>query len=748
MPGADAPSLSHASADEPSDVDFYQKVLESLEAAAGLRKDKPFLSSLNLLTENTSDEVDLISAARHPTDCEHSPSQKLPGNAGAYAPSITGCTVLMSRTHLLNYVDERHEASIEIDSSAADVISPILETVSRDTCWLVPIPGSPNFRLSISRNDPSIMDLLRNSDFGRNYPILVDKLLARKISNYGQLYVEPRREWPRGGSELCAPILLCGQSLGCVNIESQQPYAMNPEVLNVITFLCGMAGVAIATRMKSSLIREVNLLVNKMISAGSTASSSWDTPLFNFALAVRKILWCRHVEFVVRASNPWGNETVYSRLVDSVTPPSSIAGLPKEHNLRSPLRPDGWTSKVGLADDDTLGAILHIDKPVFSSAAPMDVYPKKGYWIRRDSNGRVELIAMKEAEVHLEMRLNAKEHKDCTWFFAIRLPVTVTRHGQANPSLPGKAVLWIHHAERGSCQFGSSHRVDKKRLTIYCEHAISIAEACSIVPAMWETSVAGWEQTHAFLNHGGLSEPIGSLYNAIDRGLERCDNDSDRLFWRTRKALAEYLADKVETYTDVLTLWDSKRLRNSIVERASREQEISLREFCDNCWMAATMLKQYSLDVESNIHWTNNVEPDLTIRTSRRHLRELVVQCLRNCRKHGVERDFIKHKKALKVAISAELLASGVFRIIIEDTGPGFDSTLLDRVSFSLIDIRNRIASGQGLGLYIMYNFAAAIGDDKLVIDSGANGKGARISFRIVDRVVSNFETTTVGEIL
>ena len=62
------------------------------------------------------------------------------------------------------------------------------------------------------------------------------KLERRSTRQYSDLYQALDSEWRLPCSELCLPILVAQNVLGCINIECSEPYAWNSAYVNMLTY--------------------------------------------------------------------------------------------------------------------------------------------------------------------------------------------------------------------------------------------------------------------------------------------------------------------------------------------------------------------------------------------------------------------------------------------------------------------------------------------------------------------------------
>jgi hypothetical protein len=475
-----------------------------------------------------------------------------------------------------------------------------------------------------------------------------------------------------------------------------------------MTFLAGLTGVAVASRLKSDLGIAVDEVVAAIANrrsprkegksgAGLVEEQEFDKSLVGYAQALRRALWCKQVAIAVRATNPWSEEGPYSRLVNSADESLSEPGW-------HPLRSDGWTSRLGATAAQTVGAIFALSvapfrAPAWDPKASSNGMPAaRAWWIkaelRDDRSGEMTsaltVTEMTEVERSLTLQLSTRQHGDCIWIFAVKVG--------AGPQMERAcdAVLWIHHREFGSCHFGTAERPDINKLQRYCVHVLDIASACAVIPSAWQAVAGGFDVARMFLQHGDFDLAMGCIAGLA---LRTQTGQRPKEALGPVISLAKYLEQKTGLYSDQGILWKPEALDSQVRARALRTggTPTTLRALANESWEIATEL----VNVEE-IQFRNNIGANVRVLTSEAHLKEVFVQAFRNCRAHG-------RWPNMSVTVSATSLDTGETMIRIEDSGTGLSASARRRRSVA--EVLSDFARGRGgLGMHVVRVFGLALG--------------------------------------
>lgn len=724
MPGMDTLHAQHIG--DLSQRDFYTSLLDTVVTTAIPKRadidasSKLSSSAAMMLMKENSRGVVLESVAQIPPTGYQNEIQSLNTIGHSYRPSISSCTVLTGRTHFINHVDTKQSVCIELPRTwALALVAEVGQNINfniqeiRNHCLL-----------TVSRDRlVEAIDFLNSTTWGRRYNTLVDKLRIRGSANYGDIYLPLSSSWGAPCSELCVPITLCGQSIGCINIEFPS-YFMNPALLNVVTFLSGLAGVAIAMRLKSRLLTNVNRFAQAMGEALDFEAELGNS-LRLFAECVRDAMWCKHVAFAVRANNPRTGEGPYCRLISS-------AERPTTSEPRRGLRKDGWTSWLGQTSNEVIGVVFRFNIADIAEASEDDclILPAERWKILRLSKGDICLEILDDGlrTVDQKLSLSVLDHKDCSTIIAFKLPFAgaVDAGSLTSKSIGSDAILWVSHRHFGICDFGEVGKTDLKKLRLYIDHALSIVSNCAVVPAAWRASATSAEHMKIFLRHGGLGEPLGECESVLAKAIsELPDHSSLHEHLRQLIRISRYMQQKVDLFLDAQILWSRESLLNEIKSRAKASGDgVRIHMIVNDAWHIAKAMSALSMQSESKIFFQNVVPTSLRVRTSESHLLELLLQAFRNCRQYA------RTDKGLKIEVAATTLADGGIRITITDNGPGIRDVLIQRLN--LLDVRSRIKSGHGLGTHVIYTFSEGLGRSTATIRTIPSG-GTQVTFEVVD---------------
>jgi len=677
----------------------YKSILESAIAGLSVAGGNSVLAALFLLEE---DSLGLRLTSRFPSDGPLTDVvQYIAPEGTGFAPSITTFTVLTGRAHLLNYVEPPHEVSIDVDKDVKDLfIAATREKLPPDACKVDPI-GERGFRLRLNRCEATIATL-RNT-LAASLPGLLDKIERRSLINYGMIYKRLRDAWTPPCAELCVPIIVDGHSIGCINLESTTPDAFSPTDLSHTSFLGELAGYVHSATLFRRLGIEIAALVDSL-HLEPDVTASINEKLAEFSRVVRKLLWCKHVTFQLRVTNP------FSAQPSRFTPLISSSG---PAGARSP-RNDGWTCRLADAPADVAGVVLHCATPIARSAQPdtidgrVLISPTCAWWLVREDEAQLRLEPITDELGTLQ--LDMKRHGDCTWFMAIK----VCGPDRAKPP---PAVLWLNHREIGTCDFGTHACLRAPALIRYCARALSIADICNIVPIVWRRAVSTSAAAMSFLQHGGFNSPVGIIEHLLA-------NPDETAVERAR-LIARYLHDKITAYTDFESRWHDtealwQRVAATLADNRACQHPINIREITQRAWDVAACISELDMCTAKDC-FSIRIPPDLHIVSSEQHLIEMLVQAFQNCIGHSRPDD-----GKLSVSVDCQPFPGG-FELVVVDTTPYSrpkEPALLAEGAESLA------RSGSGRGLLTIRAFARALGGESSFERSESGGCRLRIKVK------------------
>jgi signal transduction histidine kinase len=249
-------------------------------------------------------------------------------------------------------------------------------------------------------------------------------------------------------------------------------------------------------------------------------------------------------------------------------------------------------------------------------------------------------------------------------------------------------------------------------------------------------SVHAIKSNAAILGLSDFAEHLHSLEDEIrKRQLQDATNFGDFLFLTTA----------------LETLMQEKDSFSKIVSKINAFKSNSTPESILQTILTKTTQK-VAQDLEKNITLDINIQPNILNRLSRRNVKEILIQCIRNSCIHGIESYKERGTKSATGIIKIEIKDNGTDALIsISDDGKGFDLNKIKQKAISLglltdsaskVDIIKQVFKpgfstldelnvhgGRGVGMDLVYSLVKEL-NGKIKVSTVEN-KGSTIFFNI-----------------
>lgn len=189
-------------------------------------------------------------------------------------PTITSCTTLTGRSHLLQYIEDdslhknnkvpnrRTALDLMPHESALVSVSDLNERfgTKQQVFSLCTVSKKKNTNRLIFEgewsveNNPSLKNLEAYwTNLGLDKALL-DKLKKRINCKYARIFGYMDTGWEHPCSEVCIPIIIGNRCVGCVNIESDRPDRFNPAIINALLAVASTVGEASTIERREILL--------------------------------------------------------------------------------------------------------------------------------------------------------------------------------------------------------------------------------------------------------------------------------------------------------------------------------------------------------------------------------------------------------------------------------------------------------------------------------------------------------------
>lgn len=628
----------HRRAQEPRG--FFERLLKQflrlIGPAHGLRETsraKEF-ASIHLLEESESSVV-LRRVYESPRDLSGDENQALYERS-----SITRLAVLTERCHLLNFVETADKRSVLLPPRvaldflrSASTLPPDF-ALSHDVVESIGGVTHTMHRLvcNTSVDEASFNELL-STKLGAAHPWVVAKLKQNCKVSYSQVYEPLTENWRRPCSELAIPILIGGQAIGCINIESERTYRWNPTTVNVLSFLARVIGSAVARHIDTSVLDAARRCAATL--AVGLPVEREQAALDQFASRAQQSLLCRRVHFMVQditlrdAARSGGDsrqvatQPVYYRLASSIPDWRSRAGFDQP-------RKSGWTARV--AQDKDSRCLAYVFK--------MPETPK-GKQCHADCGWRILLspptfaFAQIPSGLLRTISLNITDDlSDCRFLVATRLRglESDVALGQIEENA-ALAVMWSAHRVNGAVNVGKWRFTTgaAQDLQEYLTRLHAVSEDCAIISAALRPRGREFERMLSILRHGYANEVLKKASESMlamldDKTLGASTLENVKL----TRLLVQHVQHHIDSFAGHI---DSGEDPDFAV--AYKSDLLPLHEILNQSWEIAKQLFP-----RRDVIFDNRVSISSKVLAPESYLRSMLVAVLVNCIEHGCDSEF------------------------------------------------------------------------------------------------------------
>lgn len=617
---------------EHSEASFVEYLLENLYAHLK-RPQERLLASVYLLRRDR-DTITLNRCGKQSGEMGKGDFLREQICYSADSPSITVCTAITGRAHLLNHIDPPGQTSIEL--------------MLHEYRSLAESSLAPNYALRppTFREPPRLILFFESNEKVHEATILetikvqrvAQKLIARHRVQYSDIFGELDSVWPRPCSEVCVPIYAGQQLVGCVNIESNVTYRFNPSALNVLVAVSTIVGAAVMQRDNARMLDEVQ----KASEAFHTSQHpDMDSLRLNeLAKQVARTLGCRSIDIEI-ATGPDGTRPEYSLIATS-------RESHDEHGFGS------WTTAVTKSRPDNASAVI-VDLAESREIGELSVYDvfevgekdselldrvrhrhlDAGSW---HDNVRYRLVSRAVAVLAPDLQRVSRK-------LDIVIGVSIGASENLHVSQLPQAILWATFSNRPFA-LRDEQWANQLRRDGLLRHLLSTAERCSVVPLTWSSQALSAIRFNRAMHHGGLIDTL----EKVSFELQRAEIEFQKLGESSKLpvlgyanitehiAKASYLSKYLCSHLNVarrISGTNDVRQHSEAVEALAHSW--SLRELCDESWRVVTAHFSHR---DQTIRFVNS--EDISIRVSIDEISEMLTLILSNCVLHGSGRNGIR----------------------------------------------------------------------------------------------------------
>jgi hypothetical protein len=645
--------------------------------------------------------------------------------------SITVCTTVTGRAHLLNYVDPEGHTSVEL--TLAQYRALLASRLPHDRLILEPGGGRKPPRLvlmdsrQVTDNEWQVIQsfLLQVPTAANVY----ERLRRRASCQYADIFGELDLNWNRPCSEVCVPIAVGSDTIGCINVESSRTYRFNPSSLNVLASVGTIIGAAVVQRDRRDMLNAIQRCAELFHT--STHMNRESLGLDELAKAVARNLGCQQIAIDALAGPILHPE--YHRLAAS-----HPSGLGSDGVLSVPPE---WREFIveGMKGEGFRGIVVTND---FQAPVLYRVYavPPHESVEARDPPGSEAIKALPETDEHLsgpspkaaegeqgptmvegalgdiaekfELRRMPEElalhHASHEWDLIMGIPLVT----QQDRSRPCDGIMWASYLHR-KFSVESARAWDKLQRDLYLGRLLDTARRCSIIPVTLGSKA--WEalRYRKAVLHGKWENIIAKISTLLVNGNVSGKEDDHA----TAVLLTEYIRNHVYVTNKIFGSPDLAALRATLQEHAPI---LSIKQAIE----AADGITQRIYQTgKERIHVTFLPRTDYNVRAHGEFLRELLVMILSNCVRHG-RGDSTATRVEIECAVDSAS-AGELLCVTIRDKGSGFGPDVLGEgreIPWWNVDGRTE----NGFGLVLIRQLAAIMSDRKPQMDNASPEGGAR----------------------
>jgi len=631
------------------------------------------------------------------------PKLELQECSGDENASITVCTALTGRSHLLNYVDPSGQTSIEITDTQYNQLAAM--ALPSEQLMLESAVGRRPARLILLHGEVHLdtldWDALRTFFSQRALSGIFARLYARFQCQFAHIFGNLDSTWSRPCSEVCVPIVVGDDTIGCVNIESNYTHRFNPSSLNVLASVGAIFGAAVVHRDNTFLLDAIQRCAEGFHTTVKLDRESLG--LDKLAAQVALNLGCREVS------------------IDALT--EIGVAVPRYYRIASSTQDElvGMQAPTGIPTDWTLFVAQNANRceqfrslVLANTGDSLSAY--NVLFVKTDNNQNdfaqapIEQFTLVPAEAFSVRQDTALLQYD----LVIGVPL-LTPDELGRPTCVG--VMWASYCQR-RFNVTSDHPWDQVQRSLYLDHVICIAKRCSIIPVTLRSRV--WEELRyrKSIHHGGFINIIERTSEHICRGIESISIGAgvEDALHRAR-LLSGYLCTHFNVSRHVYRNVDVAELRTRL-GNSGRERLLSLAEHVQRAWDITQDLHAFKRPPELSLPKGSAI--DITVFTSSDYLIELVVMILTNSLLHG------KNEKTgfRRIAINwdaSEIEHDNLLPVLFLDDGPGFPSSVLG----SQNDVPWRYFDGSGehgFGIMLIKRLGEIMSGKVPINTNGDNG--------------------------
>lgn len=632
-----------------------------------------------------------------------------------YAPSeasVTICTTVTGRSHLLQYV-EKDSAAARQDRGGRALTAielsemlwhPDFATEANDiAAEHGAIPGTRIFECQASSRPRRLLlegDLttegwIRLEALAARYGIptfLAQKLRLRTGAKYARIFGALDSEWEHPCSEVCIPIVVGGQILGCVNIESNEPDRFNPSFLNALQALSSTVGIAIMQERRQRLLRCMQTIDERLHASPPVPDGQIEVALDEFAQAAALSLGSVRLDIV-------------GRLRSSLQPFTQLAvsdrGWHDRHKWISP-RENGWTDYIVREKRDDFVGVLFVPEDALGDTAKQPAYSA---WRMTRSGDARQPTAYEFEEIEGGPSTATSMTSDAPGL------VVAVRLGELDQDLP-PAVMWCTFAARPfDTRFDRVNRLGAAQRNKYLQYLQSVADHCAVVPALCRSALLAAAEARLNVDHAPLTLLIEAARTRLGRFVGMTAPS-------TARALVEEAKTTLDTHAaeqrvgERLTITAPGQLRDEYL--LVTQPERSARGSIELAWEAAKLASEHPtatldlLDETDCLRSHSMLVNDDVVHFVFGQLFRNSIDAVRKRRRAGQSASATSRTirdPVLRLSVVPKHVHNGspcILRYVLIDNGPGYDKDVLDSLSPQSPERPHVRLAAHGRGLHMV----------------------------------------------
>lgn len=601
------------------------------------------------------------------------------------------CTTMTGRAHLINYVDPEGQTSIPLDTRTYRRLEGIrFDLIFHQYCRLLSPCNKQPARLLLHKEPENATAGNIRLMFPSDVCYVWDKLLWRAAMNYSQMFREEVHFWQRPCSELCLPINVNRQTIGCLNIEVDRPYAFSRDLVTSLSSVTGVIGLLLVRRKITNLLDSVKSTVS-VLSAPQVQAKT-EEQLDAFAVCIQQSLLCDRVDICTGSSD---RQSTYCRIA------SSAEGWRNNKAVEEPRR-DGATAALMRADDVHLrGIVYEVDPTAQRLTIAVSVH-------RRDND-----VCLSRTEILRDEWPSLVKERPCRLLFGIRM--FSSSSGDPQPL----GIMWCFLTGPGRLYLGGDPE-DDASLKAYVRSLLQAAECCSIIPEVWRSHANQMIEFFQKFEHESLGQVTASARSNVFEASQELERS-----WRAESSERKVIARRLDACTKELDYVHSKISFLANVSRvgalknleAPVSSSVPLKEALAEAFHIAQVL--YSVPQCDEERLLAHVG-DHSVHVPREYLRVLLVNILHNSLKHGLNK-IPADSAELYVEAHSDLETSHLVKLIISNGGNSIPEEFLS--SDATGD-----SKGRHLGLSFIRALSEMLGERECQFAKATDEGGASVS--------------------